>query len=1155
MKPFVHLHTHSEYSMLDSSSRIKDLVAKAKANGMPALAITDHGNMFAAIMQYNLCRKAGIKPILGCELYVGSRPLDSPPVAASSGKHKFKDNYHLVLLAKNQTGYRNLCKLVSFGYLKGFQGKPRVGRKQLVKYSDGLICLSGGMGGEVAQHLLAGKRDKALAAASWLKDTYGVENFFIELQNHGTPADLEMLPQLLAIAGEIQVEVVATNDSHYTEQGDWEGHDVLLCIQTNSRKNDESRWRFPEGGQFFFKTGDEMYALFQDNPQACDNTLKIADMVNLTLKEDYQLPVFGIPEGHTFSSYLEEVVHQGFQMRVDTVLKPLEEAGKLRKPWPEYQNRLKMEIDVINEMGFPGYFLITWDFIRKAKEMGVPVGPGRGSAAGSLVAYCMEITDIDPLQYDLLFERFLNKERVSMPDVDIDFCQDRRGEVIDYVTEKYGRENVCQIITYGSMKARMVIKDVGRTLDFSPTETNRIAKLIPEDLGITIAKALKDAPEFKELYDEDERIRELIDISLKLEGLSRNTGVHAAGVIIAPGDVTNWAPVYKDAKKNTVALQFAKDEAEQIGLLKMDFLGLKTLTVISTTLAIIKETTGEEVDLNKITTFDDPKTYELFCKGETDGVFQFESDGMKNILIRLRPKRFEDFIALNALYRPGPLGSGMVDVFIDGAHGAKVSYELPELASILEETYGVILYQEQVMKVAQVIGGFSLAEADLLRRAMGKKKEEIMVQKKAEFLAGAAKKGFPEEVCADIFDKMAEFAKYGFNKSHSAAYSLVSYQTAYLKANYPLQFMAALLTLDKDNTDKVINYVDKCRQKGMAILPPDIRASGQRFRVQGKAIRFALSAVKGVGHAAIESIMQNDEKEHIATFFDFFEKMELKKINKKVVEQLVKGGSFDFTGQTRKGMFEAIEPLLVWGQKVQREAAGGQTSLFNTSAAEACSVEIGTDEWEQKEKLDLEKESLGFYLSGHPLEAYRDLLGKHASCHTGDLENMPDGSEVILGGLAQGVRKITTAKGDMMAFLTLEDFRGMADCVLFPRVYEKHKEQLIEERMLVVKGKVQFRNEKVNILIQELFDLRDWESNKIRSCVFQFDADTVSEAQLQALYDHCRAHPGDCQLYFEITVEGKYRTVIKPEQITLDPGRSLAVFTSANPVFKTLLRY
>ena len=1155
MKPFVHLHTHSEYSLLDGYGRIPDLVKKAVEYEMPALAITDHGNMFGAIRHYNQCRKLGIKPILGCQVYVARKDLKQSSPDYHGQKTLKKENYHLVLLAKDLTGYRNLCKLVSLGYTEGFQVKPRVDRANLKKYSEGLICLSAGVAGEIQQQLIRGNRPKALEAARFLRDAYGQENFYIEIQNHDQPLEKELLPQLAEIAEELKIEMVATNDVHYLNQEDWVAHDVLLCIQTNSQINDDKRWRFPAGGHHYFKSGEEMAAALPGYERALENTLKIADRINLVLDEDYQLPVFDIPKQHTTESYFAEVVREGFEARKRNILIPLYEKKALRKEWPEYEQRLEHEIEVINQMGFPGYFLITWDFIKKAREMGVPVGPGRGSAAGSLVAYSLRITDIDPLQYDLLFERFLNKERISMPDVDIDFCQYQRGKVIDYVTEKYGRENVCQIITYGTMKARMVIKDVGRALNFSPSETNRIAKLIPEDLGITIPKALEQSPEFREEYEKDERIHELIELSKKLEGLSRNTGVHAAGVIIAPGKVTDWAPIYKDTKKGTISVQYAKDEAEQIGLLKMDFLGLKTLTVIAKTLEIIRETTGDEVDLDAIADFNDEKTFALFRKGETDGVFQFESDGMKNLLIRLGPRRFEDFIALNALYRPGPLGSGMVDVFINGAHGARVEYELPELKEILAETYGVILYQEQVMKIAQVVGGFSLAEADLLRRAMGKKKESIMVQKKLEFLEGAKNRGYPEKKCAALFDKMAEFAKYGFNKSHSAAYSLVSYQTAYLKANYPVQFMAALLTLDKDNTDKVVNYVEKCRQSGIAVKMPDIRLSRDHFSVEGNDIRFALGAVKGVGEAALQSIMDRPARETLETFFDFFEKMDLRKINKKVVEQLVKAGAFDYTGLPRKAMFDAIEELLAWGQRVQKEALEGQGHLFSEEIASHCPVTVSDQEWETRERLDFEKDALGLYLSGHPLQDYRDLLSKHATCRTDDLEKISDGTEVILGGLIQSLRKITTAKREMMAFVTLEDFRGTADCVVFPRVYEKCREKLVADRMLVLKGKVQIRNEKPNVLVQELWDLTDWEAKKVRSCVIMFSTEEASREDLDALYQFLNGNKGDCQLYFEIMVNGSYRTVVKPEGYAVEPGRGLTNFTKEHPVFRTLLRY
>ncbi|CAM2070639.1 DNA polymerase III subunit alpha [Sulfidibacter corallicola] len=1154
MSSFVHLHVHTEYSLLNASCRIPQLVAKAKELGMTALANTDYGNMFGAIRHYNECRKAGIKAILGCQVNLTESSRHEKIKRSKADRGGMRESFHLILLAKNQTGYQNLCKLVSTSYTEGFYYKPRVDWELLEKYHEGLICLSGDLGAYIPQHLKANRYDEAFAYAKRLRDLFGPEHFFIELENHFQDEEIQMIPVLAGMAEKLGVGCVAANDVHYLEQPDAEVHDVLLCIQSNAFRDDDSRWRFPNN-EYYFKTPEQMYEIFKGYEKAVENTVKIADMIEFKLMEEYQLPLFDIPENHTLETYLEHVSLEGFENRRRTVLEPMKDKGVLRKEWPEYYERIKEEIQVINDMGFPGYFLIVWDFIRKGKEMGVPVGPGRGSAAGSLVAYSLEITDIDPLQYDLLFERFLNKERVTMPDVDIDFCQDRRGEVIDYVTEKYGRENVCQIVTYGTMKARMAIKDVGRTLRFSPQETNRIAKLVPEDLGITLPKALDQSPEFHEEYEKDDRIRELIDLSIKVEGLSRNTGVHAAGVIIAPGDVTNWGPIYKDPKKGTISLQYAKDEAEQIGLLKMDFLGLKTLTVISTALANIKETTGEEVDLNTITSFDDPKTYELFCKGETDGVFQFESDGMKNLLIRLGPKRFEDFIALNALYRPGPLGSGMVDTFIEGAHGAEAHYELPVLEDILEETYGVILYQEQVMRVAQVVGGFTLGGADLLRRAMGKKKAEVMAQKKLEFLEGASKKGYPEDVCGGLFDKMAEFAKYGFNKSHSAAYALVAYQTAFLKANYPVQFMAALLTLDKDNTDKVVNYVEKLRQMGIKMLPPDIRRSRDKFSCEGNNIRFALSAIKGLGDNALESIMEVKREESIDSLVDFFEKVDLRKVNKKVIEVLVKSGAFDFMELPRRAMFDAIEDLHGWGQQIQKEAKGGQDNLFGEDVGERCYVKFGEHEWPDKEKLDFEKETLGFYLSGHPLEAYRKLFKKHATGYTRDLEKTAAGNEVIIGGLVQSVRKITTQKGDMMAFLTLEDFYGVADVVVFPKSYEKFKHLLADEALLVIKGRVDFRNDKPSVQLQEAWELTEWEAKRVRSCVFQFDASEVDAGLLSRLHQELKGSPGECQVYFEVQVDGKYKTVIKPQSLNVEPGSALSRFTQENGKIKMLLRY
>lgn len=1152
---FVHLHVHSEFSMLQAACRVPELVKRAVDYGMTSLALTDYGNMFGAVKFINECRKYNIKPILGCQVNVTDGDYTEKIKRSKEERGGLRDSFHLLLLAKNAEGYRNLCKLVSMSFTEGFYYKPRVDLDLIRKHSGGLICTTGDLAGKVPQLLKLGKYEAAKAYAATLRDIFGTENFFIELENHGQEEELEMLPLLAKMAQELGVRNVAANDVHYLNEADWEVHDTMLCIQSNRLRNDENRWRFPNH-QYYFKSPDEMAQLFSGYEDALQATLDIADAVNFELQEDYQLPLFDIPEGHDLNSYLAHVSHEGFEMRRKTILEPMKEKDVLRHPWEDYYERLETEIKVIQDMGFPGYFLIVWDFIAKAKEMGVPVGPGRGSAAGSLVAYALQITDVDPLQYDLLFERFLNKERVTMPDVDIDFCQDRRGEVIDYVTEKYGRKNVCQIVTYGTMKARMAIKDVGRTLGFTPQETNRIAKLVPEDLGITLPKALEQSPEFREEYDRDERIHELIDLSIKMEGLCRNTGVHAAGVIIAPGDVTDWGPIYKDPKKGTISLQYAKDEAEQIGLLKMDFLGLKTLTVISYSLENIKETTGEDVDLNTITDFNDKKTYELFCKGETDGVFQFESDGMKNLLIRLGPTRFEDFIALNALYRPGPLGSGMVDQFIDGAHGADYEVDFEELKDILEETYGVILYQEQVMRIAQLVGGFSLGGADLLRRAMGKKKAEVMAQKKEEFLQGAAKQNFDLEKAGSLFDKMAEFAKYGFNKSHSAAYALVAYQTAYLKANYPVQFMAALLTLDKDTTDKVVNYVEKCRQMGIKMLPPDIRKSQAKFKVEDGNIRFALGAIKGLGDSALHSIMETKETEGIDSLHAFFQKVDLKKVNKKVVEVLVKSGAFDFTGYTRRGMCEAIEELLSWGNQLQKEASGGQSNLFgDTNQEDACYVRIGELEWEEKEKLNYEKDTLGFYLSGHPLDTYRKLFKKHATCYTKDLENLPESSEVVMGGSIQSLRKITTQKGDMMAFLTLQDFYGSADFVVFPRTYEAVRHLLEEDKLIVVKGKNERRNDKPNVLVQELWELVDWEARKVRSCVIQFHTNQVTTTQIKTLEARLKGTPGDCQVFFEITVDDKYKTVIKPRGLQVDPGQNISGFMKENPEFNMLFRY
>ncbi len=1158
MQPFVHLHTHSEYSLLDGHSRIEDLAKKAAACNMPALAITDHGNMFGAVTQYNACKKHGIKPILGCEVYLASDSRHSRIKRDRSNKQRRKNDFHLILLCKNETGYKNLCKMVSLGFTEGFYYKPRIDKELLRKHHEGLICATACLGGEVNQHLMRYEMEEATAAAREMRDIFGPENFFIEIQNHDQKLEKEVIPPNVEIARKLGVGLVATNDSHYTHAEDWEAHDLLLCLQSKNQMDNPNRWRFPPGGQFYFKTGDEMANLFSEYPEAVENTLKIAEMCHIELNPNktYQIPLFDVPPGHTDESYFAEITREGLETRMK-LLRPLHNKGGLRHELSEYNQRLEEEIKVINDMGFPGYFLITWDFIKHARDHGIPVGPGRGSAAGSLVAYALNITDVDPLQYDLLFERFLNKERVTMPDIDIDFCKSRRGEVIDYVTQKYGSDNVCQIITYGSMNARMALKDVGRAMGFTPTETNKIAKMIPEELKMTIQKALDKSEDFKALYEDGnkQRERELIDKSLTVEGLSRNTGVHAAGVIIAPQPVTEFAPVYRD-KKNVTCIQYAMNEAEQIGLLKFDFLGLKTLTTISTTLELIKETTGEVIDLDSLKSFDDPKTYELFGKGETDGIFQFESDGMKNLLIRLGPKRFEDFIALNALYRPGPLGSGMDSQFIEGAHGAKVSYELPELEPILEETYGVILYQEQVMKIAQIIGGFSLGQADLLRRAMGKKKEDVMAKSKIEFLKGARERNYPEDVCSDIFDKMAEFAKYGFNKSHSAAYAVLAYQTAYLKANYPVQFMAALLTMDKDNTDKVVSYLDKCRQMGIEVLPPDIRLSKASFSVEGDKIRFGLSAIKGIGDAAINALINLSDRKEIKKFHQFFEKNDIKYINKATICQLIKAGAFDFAKMKRKAMFDGVENMLAWGLEKQREIEGGQLSLFGDSEEDSvCYFKIHDQEWDKLEKLAYEKETLGFYMSGHPLDHYRDIFSKNTTCNTKTFKEIQPGSEVIIGGQVHSLRKLNTRKGDAMAFMAFEDFHGIMDVTVFPRTYEKFRHLFQVDKALILKGKVDVRDKNYQLILDEALDLEDWENDQVKRCYFVFNTEEVKEEDLRQLYSHVTLNQGSSQVFLEMNVEGKYKTVIHPQCSGIKPGPSLTEFLKTHSCFQTRFVY
>src|SRR5271170_2107018 len=920
---FTHLHLHTDYSLLDGACDVDKLAGHLNKIGQTAAAMTDHGNIYGAVHFFDAMQKKGVKPILGCELYL-SETEDHRDL---SGGYK-----HFLVLAENEAGYRNLVRLTSEAALHGFYRKPRVSKEFLSRHTEGLIGFSGCLAGEVNQNLMAGKFDEAKRVAGGFEEMFGKGNFFLEIQDHGLEPDKGVCDALFKLERELNIPLIATNDSHYVAADDSRAHEILLCVQTAGSMNDPKRFKF-DTQEFYIKSAEEMLRKFSQTPEVCSRTMQFVERCNLKMaKVDNPFPDFIVPEGETLDSYFEHICREGLKMRLETAVAHLRERGILKKTIPEYHARLDRELNIIKQMKFPGYFMIVWDFIKYAREHDIPVGPGRGSAAGSLVAYVMQITDIDPLQNNLLFERFLNPERISMPDIDIDFCMNRRGEVIDYVTRKYGRENVAQIITFGTMAAKAAIKDVGRAMDIPYTDVDRIAKMVPTTLNIKLEQAMKDSPALQQAYESEPQVRQLLDTARKLEGLVRNAGVHAAGVVISPRPLTDLVPLFK-TKNDEIVTAFDMVAIEKMGLLKMDFLGLTTLTILDDTLKLIEQTRNQKITLREIP-LEDNKTYEsVFHKGLTSGIFQFESHGMRDVLRRYQPNSIDDLTALNALYRPGPIQGGMIDHFIDRKHGRKsIEYELPELKEMLEETWGVIVYQEQVMQIANRLAGYSLGEADLLRRAMGKKKPEEMAKQRERFVEGAVKAGYPSKKIEKIFDLLAKFAEYGFPKAHSAAYALLAYHTAYLKTHYSVEFMAALLTSVTGNTDDVVKYINECREMGIAVEPPDINVSDANFTPHGSAIRFGLAAVKNVGHNAIHSIVAGrKELGRYQSIYEFCEKVDLRLLNKRVLESLIKSGAMDSLG--RRGQLMAVlDKAMDRALKTQRDAESGQHGLFGVFA-------------------------------------------------------------------------------------------------------------------------------------------------------------------------------------------------------------------------------
>ena len=1060
MSDFVHLHVHTEYSLLDGAARIKELVSAAAAKGMKALAITDHGSMFGVIDFYKAAKKAGIKPILGCEVYVAPRTMEDREAGVDDA------NYHLVLLAENETGYRNLLHIISEAYIRGFYYKPRTDKATLRQHSEGIIALSACLGGEIATAIFQRQPDRARKAAIEYQDIFGNGNFYLELQNHGYENQRVVNPELVRLSNELKIPLVATNDIHYVKKDDAAVQDVLLCIGTGRTVEDETRMSF-ETEEFYLKDASEMALLFGEHPEALTNTAKIAERCNVSFDFGQNfLPNYQIPEGYTVDSYLKEICLEALVRRY-----PANDKSVIQ--------RLEYELRVIQEMGFSGYFLIVWDFVKFARENGVLVGPGRGSAAGSLVAFVLGITNVDPLKYDLLFERFLNPERISMPDIDIDFCYETREKVIKYVIEHYGADRVAQIITFGTMAAKAAIRDVGRALNMPYADVDRVAKLVPAELGMTLEKALNSGSELRQLYDLDSEVRKLLDMAQAIEGMPRHASTHAAGVVIGRDPLTTYLPLYKSTD-GVVTTQFAKETVEEIGLLKMDLLGLRTLTVIGDALKNIKYTTGNEVDIDTIP-LDDPAAYEMLSRGDGIGVFQLESSGMRGILRELKPEVFEDIIALVALYRPGPLGSGMVEDFIKRKHGqSPIKYLHPSLVPILRETYGVILYQEQVMRISSDLGGFTMGEADLLRRAMGKKKPEVIAGLRNQFIEGARGNGVEPEVAGQIFDLMKYFAGYGFNKSHSTAYALVSYQTAYLKAKYPVPYMAALLTSIMDSGDKVALYIDECRKAGINVLPPDVNESLVNFTVVNDKIRFGLAAVKNVGRGAIENIIEARVKNGLFNSFqDFCDRVDLRQVSKRVLESLIKCGAVDSLGANRAQLLASMENCVDAAQKRQRDRANGQISLFdlgkNAPAAGMLTLP-NLSEFPQRELLAMEKEIIGLYISGHPLKEYEAELLNKTSHNTAQLGELTDETPVIIGGVIVNMRKITTRKGDPMVFMMFEDLQGTVEVIVFPKVFQKTNHLLKADHPLLIRGKINLREDEIKIIAEEISAITEKES-------------------------------------------------------------------------------
>ncbi len=1129
---FVHLHVHTQYSLLDGAIRVDELFKRSTELGMDTVAITDHGTMFGCIEFYQKALNANIKPVIGCECYVAPRTLrDKTPL-------DHKGISHLILLAETNQGYQNLCKLVSTARLEGFYHKPRIDKELLRQNSRGLIGFSACLQGEIPKLIAAGNMEQADAAAREYCQMLGEGNFYLEVQNNGIDKQELVNEALYDMSQRLSIPLVASNDCHYLDREDVKAHDVLLCIQTGKTVKMSNRLKFGTN-QLYYKSKPEMAAYFKEHPDALANTVQIANRCQVDFDfKTYHFPKFETPQDIDEAELFEQKARHGFQ----SIIKRLTEKD------PDidvsvYEQRLDHEIHLIKDMGFPGYFLIVADFIQYAKSHGIPVGPGRGSAAGSLVAYALGITGLDPIQYGLIFERFLNPARKSMPDIDVDFCINGREQVFKYVVDKYGGgERVAQIITFGKLKTRAVIRDVGRALDIPLQEVDRIAKMVPDVLNISLEDALQQEPKIRELAKQNPDVAELIQVSRVLEGLPRHASTHAAGVVISDKPLVEYLPLFQ-GKKDEVVTQFDMKIVEKIGLVKFDFLGLRNLTVIANALDMIVRQGKTPPDIDNLN-MEDPATYALLCSGDTTGVFQLESSGMKDLLIRLRPETFDDVIALVALYRPGPLDSGMVTDFVQRKHGRKeVQYLVPELESILKETYGVIVYQEQVMKIAGVLANYSMSEADDLRKAMGKKIPEIMAKHQKRFVDGAVENNIPADKAGEIFGLISKFGGYGFNKSHSAAYALIAYQTAFLKAHFPVEFMAALLTSEMNSSDGVVKYISECKGHHIPVLPPDINESGKAFVVNKDNIRFGLAAVKNVGEGAIESVLEYREEQPFASIFEFCERVDLRRVNRRVLESLIKSGAFDSLGLKRSQLMGGLDEILEYGQRVQREKADPQMGLFG-SAADAPSINLPPlpeiQEWDEKQLLAFEKEALGFYITGHPLNRYNPIIDKFATADTLTLKELDDNTGVRLAGIIRNTKTITTKRGDLMAFVTVEDLNGAFEMTVFSSLYSEVHHLLSADNAILVDGQVQKEENAVKLLANHIIPIRKAEEVWTVSIHINLETDHTGRDQLESLHQVVQNHLGACEVFLHVKAPEMAEAVIAlPEPFQLHPSGEL----------------